>query len=270
LGKKSWEIVTLPAVGPKARVIVDLMGDLEVVTSAERHDLDEQAEAAFRPIWPEFIFHDPLASEYIGRVEDYFPFYDVMVLDDGDVVAGGWGVPLRWDGTAQALPDRGYDGAMISAVSGHENSVPADTLCVMAAAVRTDRQGGGLAGQVLTALRERAAATGLQRVIAPVRPALKSRYPLTPMENFARWTRDDGLHIDAWIRTHQRLGASILGPAPRSMVIIGAVAEWEQWTGMAFPDSGRYVVPDALDLVDIDRDEDRGTYVEPNLWMRHL
>jgi hypothetical protein len=28
------------------------------------------------------------------------------------------------------------------------------------------------------------------------------------MESFARWTRSDGLHIDPWIRTHQRLGAS--------------------------------------------------------------
>ena len=31
-----------------------------------------------------------------------------------------------------------------------------------------------------------------------------------------------------------------------------------------------YVVPDALDLVDIDREADRGVYRETNLWMRHL
>ena len=39
---------------------------------------------------------------------------------------------------------------------------------------------------------------------------------------------------------------------------------------MAFPASGRYVVPDALDLVDIDREHDRGTYPETNLWMQPL
>jgi hypothetical protein len=38
---------------------------------------------------------------------------------------------------------------------------------------------------------------------------------------------------------------------------------------MVFPETGLYVVPDALDLVQIDREHDRGTYVEPNLWMRH-
>jgi GNAT superfamily N-acetyltransferase len=245
------------------------MGDIEVVTTADRHDLDEQTRDALRSVWPEFIFHDPVADEYIGRVETYFPHYDVLLLDDGQVVAGSWGVPIRWDAAVAALPD-GYDGALASAVTGHENSVPADTLCIMAAAVKADRQGGGLAGKALAVLRERAIAAGLDRVVAPVRPALKSRYPLTPMESFARWTRSDGLHIDPWIRTHQRLGASILAPAPRAMVIIGTVAEWESWAAMAFPETGQYVVPDALDLVTIDREQDRGTYAETNLWMRHV
>ncbi|MGH7666059.1 MAG: hypothetical protein ACREN1_01920 [Candidatus Dormibacteria bacterium] len=53
------------------------------------------------------------------------------------------------------------------------------------------------------------------------------------------------------------------------MVITGTVAEWEGWAAMVFPEAGRYVVPGALDLVEIDRAGDRGTYVEPNLWMRH-
>jgi hypothetical protein len=245
------------------------MHQMEIVTTAERHDLDDEARAAFRGGWPEFIFHDPVSGQYIGRVEALFPQYDVLLLDDGAVVAGGWGVPIRWDSTIEALPD-GYDGAMVEAVTGHENGPFPDTLSVMAAAVKPGRQGTGLAGQVLTALRERATTAGLQRVIAPVRPALKSRYPLTPMDQFAQWSRSDGLHIDPWIRTHQRLGATVLAPAPRSMIITGTVPEWEDWAKMAFPQTGQYVVPEALDLVDIDREQDRGTYAETNLWMRHL
>ena len=247
-----------------------MMSELEIVTTADRHDLDDEARAAFRQNWPEFIFHDPVAAQHIGRVETYFPGYDVLLLDDGAVVAGGWGVALSWDGTVAGLPDGGYDGALIAAVTGHEKSVPPDTLCIMAAAVRRDRQGGGLAGRALMALRDRATSAGLLRVIAPVRPSLKTRYPLTPMDRFARWDRGDGLHLDPWIRTHQRLGATILGPAPESMIIEGTVAEWEEWAGMAFPESGRYVVPEALDLVEIDREQDAGTYAETNLWMRHL
>ena len=245
------------------------MAEIEIVTTADRRDLDDQVRAALRGVWPEFIFHDALVAAYIERVEAYFPRYDVLVLARGEVVAGGWGVPLLWNATAAGLPD-GYDGAMVRAVEGHEDSVEPDTLCVMAAAVKPGHQGTGLAGQVLTALRERAVSGGLRRVIAPVRPALKARYPLTPMSQFARWARGDGLHLDPWIRTHQRLGARILRPAPRSMLITGTVAEWEDWAQMAFPQTGRYVVPDALDLVRIDRAADLGTYAETNLWMRHL
>lgn len=89
------------------------------------------------------------------------------------------------------------------------------------------------------------------------------------METFASWRRDDGEHLDPWIRVHERLGAEVLGVAARSMVISGSVDEWEKWTGMLFPDSGSYVVRGALDLVKIDRVADVGLYIEPNLWMLH-
>jgi hypothetical protein len=64
--------------------------------------------------------------------------------------------------------------------------------------------------------------------------------------------------------------AWILRPARRSMIITGTVAEWEDWTRMAFQQTGRYVVAEALDLVHIGRAADRGTCAETNLWMRHL
>jgi hypothetical protein len=71
------------------------------------------------------------------------------------------------------------------------------------------------------------------------------------------------------MRVHWRLGAEILKPAPHSMVIAGSVAEWEEWTGMHFPESGSYVVPGALQPITIDRERDSGLYHDPNVWMRH-
>lgn len=241
---------------------------LSIVTSSERPDLKSQAKSALRGGWPDFVLRDPLSNTYRDRVEAYFARFDVLLVEDGEVLADGRAVALRWDGTIATLP-AGYDGALVDAVTEHEASVEPDTLCIMAATVRPDRTGGGLAGKVLSALRDRAAEAGLRHVIAPVRPALKARYPLASMSDFAHWTRGDGLHLDPWIRTHQRLGATVLAPAPRSMVVSGTVAEWEKWTAMAFPQTGRYVVADALDLVEIDRERDRGVYAETNLWMQH-
>jgi len=242
--------------------------EIAIVTTGERPDLDGQVRAAFRAVWPEFIFHDPVSGEYLERVEAYFPHLDILLVDRGEVVAGGWGVPITWKGAIASLPD-GYDGALVRSVTGHETGIQPDTLSVMAAAVRADRPGRGLASQVPTALRQRASSLGLTRMLAPVRPTLKSRYPLTPTAEFAKWVRTDGQHLDPWVRTDQRLGAAILAPAPRSMVITGQVSEGESWAEMALPQSGLYVVPGGLDLVEIDREADRGTDAETNLWMRH-
>lgn len=230
--------------------------------------MHEQSNAALLADWPEYVLRDRHAETLMPLAWRYFPQWDLRLLEDDTVAAGGWAVPLRWDGDPDSLPS-GYDGALAAAVAGHESGLVADTMCVMAVAVRPDRQKAGLAGQVITALRDRAREARLPRVIVPVRPALKSWYPLTPMSRFALWTRADGLHLDGWIRTHQRLGAQILCDAPRSMVVEGTVAQWEAWAKMAFPETARYVVPGALDLVDIDTSRDRGTYLETNLWMRH-
>jgi hypothetical protein len=136
------------------------MADIEVVTTGERHDLDDEARAAFRPAWPESIFHDPVVPRYIERVEQYFPYYDVTLLDDGHVVAGAWAVPLRWNGQADGLPQRGFDSALINSVTEHENGEPPDTLCMMAAAVRPEptrkpTSGSGTSDQGLTAVARR-------------------------------------------------------------------------------------------------------------------
>ncbi|MGK3204649.1 GNAT family N-acetyltransferase [Amycolatopsis mongoliensis] len=244
------------------------MRKLKIVTTAENRDLKAGAVASLRAAWPEFVLHDAVSGAHREAAEQYFPEFDVLLVDDGEVLASAVAVTLHWDGEADTLPD-GYDGALVAAVTGYEGQVEPDTLCIMSATVRPDHSGGGLAGQVLTALRERAADAGLQRVIVPVRPTLKASYPLTSMADFLRWTREDGLHLDPWIRTHQRLGANIVAPVPRSMVVSGTIAQWEQWTGMAFPQTGRYVVPGALDLVDIDRERDLGMYEEWNVWMQH-
>jgi hypothetical protein len=71
------------------------------------------------------------------------------------------------------------------------------------------------------------------------------------------------------MRVHSRLGATIEGVCEASNVVEGTVADWEGWTGMAFPDGGDYVVPGALVPVTIDRERDVGRLAEPNVWMRH-
>ena len=104
-------------------------------------------------------------------------------------------------------------------------------------------------------------------MIAPVRPSWKERYPLTPIERYASWRRDDGLAFDPWIRVHERIGGEILKPEPESLRITGTVAEWEGWTGILYPEPGEYVFPRGLAALTVE--DGKGRYWEPNVWMRH-
>jgi RimJ/RimL family protein N-acetyltransferase len=135
--------------------------------------------------------------------------------------------------------------------------------------VREDHLGRGLSGACIRAMAEVVAARGAADLVAPVRPTLKHRYPLIPMERYADWRRPDGAPFDPWLRAHERAGGKRLGVAPAAMTVVGTVAEWETWTEMAFPSSGEFVVPGGLVPVDIDVERDEGRYEEPGCWMRH-
>jgi hypothetical protein len=53
------------------------------------------------------------------------------------------------------------------------------------------------------------------------------------------------------------------------MSISGTVSDWEKWTGLLFPDSGDYIVDKALIPISVDKKNDIGTYIEPNVWIIH-
>lgn len=228
----------------------------------------EQLDRLFAGGWPEFIFHDQETKRHIGRVRELFADLELVLLDGDEPVAAGWAVPLCWDGEVSDLP-AGYNDSLARALAAYDAGRTPDTHAVLAAQVHPGRQGAGLAAKLLTALCEDAARRGRTRVICPVRPTHKARYPLTPIERYQAWTRPDGLPQDPWLRTHVRMGARVLAAAPRSQVITGSVAEWESWTGLALPDSGDYVIPDGLSTLRVDREADTGVYAEPNVWVRH-
>jgi len=192
------------------------------------------------------------------------PDFQFHVLDGDHVVARARTLPLRWDGTVEDLPD-GIDGAMIR---GFEEG-GADVLCALLIAVPSTLRGTGASRLALAGMVQLARRHGLASLIAPVRPSWKDRYPLAAIERYAAWRRDDGFLFDPWLRIHERAGGTILKPEPRSLRITGTVAEWEEWTELAFPETGEYVFPGGLATVAIDREADVGRYWEPNVWMLH-
>lgn len=233
---------------------------------SERPDLGERATLFGDEIWPEYNLHGDVTNRCWRRLRLEFPEYQFVLYDEeaDEILAEGHTLPVPWDGSAGGLPD-GFDGIFDRAF-GDE---PKTALAAMAAEIRPAFQGGGLAVRLLELMRDVARSHGLGAVIAAVRPSLKERYPLVAIEDYMEWSRPDGLPFDPWLRVHARIGGRMLRPEPRSLRITGTVAEWEDWTQMAFPVSGSYVFPRGLALVSIDREADVGLYHEPNVWVAH-
>jgi GNAT superfamily N-acetyltransferase len=203
-----------------------------------------------------------LATELAG-------FQALLVDREKDELAAlGVSIPFAWDGTLAGLP-AGWDAVVEQGVGDLDEGRRPTALSALSVTVAPDRRGQGLSRLVVRGLKAAATRAGLGALLAPVRPSGKSAYPLTPMERYVRWARPDGAPFDPWLRTHWRLGGEVLGVCPASMEITAEVATWEAWTGLAFPETGPYVVPGALVPVAIDRERDLGRYLEPNVWLRH-
>jgi len=221
--------------------------------------------------WEEFMQHDLVAYQHFGRLYDTFLDYQLAVCDeDGTVVARALSIPIRWDGNDESLPNTGWNWALINGVETHESGESPTSVSAIEISIVPEHRGKGLSRIALQAMKDSAKSKGFDSVVAPVRPSLKHRYPLTPIENYVRWTQPDSdAPFDPWLRVHWRDGARLVSVATKSMEIRGTIAEWERWTEMRFPESGAYIVPSALVPVEIDHESDEGFYFEPNVWMVH-
>jgi hypothetical protein len=240
-----------------------------VHTAAERPDLWERGISS-ESVWPEYNLHGDVLNQWWRYLDEEIPDFQFVLYDkaEDEVVAEGHTGPLWWDGVDETLPG-GIDEAIEQIFALVRANKPVNTLCALAAESPREGRARGLAVQILEAMRAIAERQGLKHMVAPVRPSLKERYPMTDIGRYIRWRREDGQLFDPWMRVHERLGARVATPLPKSLQITGSVAEWEGWTQMAFPESGDYVFPEGLAPVRIDRSADRGAYWEPNVWMVH-
>jgi hypothetical protein len=240
-------------------------------TLRDRPELEDEFERLSKEGWPTFMRQrDELGlGHYWPKLFGDFADWQFFVCDSFDrVVAGGHTVPFVWAGTPDDLPENVVS-ILERAVSARGEQRRPTALCALGALVGTEQRGQGLSRVILETMRSMAAHWKFDTLVAPVRPTLKSAYPLTPMERYVRWTDGEGLPLDPWMRVHARVGGEVVQVMPRAMVIAGPVRQWESWTDMRFPDTGSYVVPGALQPVLIDRELDEGRYEDPNVWMIH-
>jgi len=238
-----------------------------IYSLADRPELAPQIEALSAQCWPEFLLHGNI--HHWDLLFDLFAPYQLLFCEPADtVIAVGHTVPLVWAHTRADLPAT-MDDILVRAEQAHRDGQAPNTFSALAAMVSPQQRGQNLSRAILLEMKSMARRHACRSLIAPVRPTLKSQYPLATMQRYVDWKLPDGAPFDPWLRVHWRLGAQTLQVAPNTLTVEGTLKDWEQWTGMIFPDSGPYVVPGALEPVVMDHEHDRGRYEDPNVWMRH-
>lgn len=246
--------------------------EVEVTTLADRPELIDGAFAI--PYGPEagaFMQGDLAALLTRGsRLARRWADFVIVVAMDGTPVARGVSVPFAADADErEPYPAGGWDQVAVWAAEDAMDGTRVDTVCALEIAVHPEYQRRGLSGVALGALKDNARARGFSRLVAPVRPPAKANEPCTPMDSYARRTREDGLPSDSWLRVHVRHGGQVITVAPCSATVQAPLSQWRQWTGLPFDRDGEVIVPGALAPVLVSTLLDVAVYVEPNVWVLH-
>jgi GNAT superfamily N-acetyltransferase len=245
---------------------------LDIFTLRERPDLRPLIFASdLQSVWPEFLRHDAAARLYFApSIFERYLDYAFAGVVDGKVVARAFSVPFAFNTEDRAeLPDGGWDEVIRWAHDDSMTGRAPTTLSALEISMLPEARGAGNSLALLSAMKACAKARGFAELFAPVRPNQKHLQPHTPMRDYVRNLRPDGLPIDSWLRTHLRAGGKLVKIAPYAMTIVGSLADWSGWTGMPFDRSGEMSVPGALVPVMVSLEQDYAVYVEPNVWVRH-
>ena len=243
----------------------------QIISPSDLPDYRARAGAIAEASWPEFMLHDPVADEHWHELFDRFTDYQFALLDtETDCMAAmANSLPFFWDRPLDELPEGGWDWVFLKAVEDHKQGVAPNIQSAIQINIHPDYQSQGLSSRMVQAMRAIGQSKGFQHLVAPVRPNQKSKYPLISIDDYITWTNSEGLPFDAWLRVHARAGARVIKPCHESMIICGTRLKWEEWTGMKFPQSGRYHIPGALTPIEIKIEKDEGVYIEPNVWVVH-
>ena len=242
----------------------------QIITSRQNPELLDKTHRKIGREWPEFMLNDPVANLLDNCYTDLPDYQFILIGEDQETpVALGNSIPIAWHDAVENLPENGWDWALQKGIDDFYSGNKPNLLCALQIVVFGNNRGKGISSHAVEAMRQIGIKHGLNKLIAPVRPSRKSEFPELPIDEYILKSNGLGFPYDPWLRVHVKIGAKIIKPCHHAMRITGTIAEWENWTGIKFAESGRYVIPGALVPVEINLENNLGIYIEPNVWMVH-
>jgi GNAT superfamily N-acetyltransferase len=219
--------------------------------------------------WPEFMQHDEIVGKNWHFLYERYPEFQYAVFDNKEIIGIGNTIPVHWDKPFEQLPDTGLDWAFEKANKDYQSQIDPNLIIAVQILINKDYRGKGISFEMVKIMKELAYNCNFKNIALPIRPTLKYKFPLIPMQDYIQWKNEDDEAFDPWIRVHLKKRGRIVGVCNCSMNITGTIKEWEEWTGLKFPGSGNYIIKGALAEISINKELDKGIYLEPNVWMIH-
>lgn len=220
-------------------------------------------------MWAKFMQEDPISNKYWSEFHEIYDEFQLYIAEGNRFIARIKSLPIRFDGDLLELPLQGWDWVIENSIDIYHKGIEPNMVSAIEITFLPEYRGQGLSTVALNLMKLNAKRHGFDTLLAPVRPNQKHQFPLIPMQEYITWRRSDGLLYDAWLRVHERAGGEIIRVASESMRIPGTKADWETWTGLDFPATGDYIVPQALNPIHMDIEANQAVYIEPNVWILH-
>jgi hypothetical protein len=160
------------------------MSPYTLIPFTERPDLEDASYDLNGLVWPPFMLEDLVANQYWSHLFRDFPEYQFAIFDGEKPIAFGNSLPLTWEGNPDELPAKGWDWALARGFADRAEGKTPTIQSALSITIHPDYQGKGLSHEMVKAMRQIVHDHSLRALIAPVRPSLKARYPLIPIENY--------------------------------------------------------------------------------------
>jgi hypothetical protein len=240
-----------------------------VVSFKERPDLYDIQEEICHKAFPTFLYGSEAAVKTWDKMIEYYEEYQLLLLH-GDKIACVFNcMPMNLDFSDEELPEEAFYWGLEKGIKDFEDGKKIDAAMGVQIIIPKEYQGKGISSIAVAEIKKMCAKMGIRKLIIPIRPTLKSKFPINDIDNYIKWKNEKGLPFDPWLRVHVKQGGKIIKTCKKALEIKGTIGKWETWTNMKFPESDWYVVEGALCPIYINKENNLGIYNEPNVWVSY-
>ena len=150
----------------------------KVVNFKERPDLYDLQNDICGKAFPVFLYYSDIASKYWEKMIAYYKEYQLLLLEEDHIIAVINCMPMNLDIADEELPEEAFNWGFEKGIKDFESGKEINAVMGIQIVIPEEYQGKGISSIAVEELKNMCVIMGIKRLIIPLRPTLKSKYPL--------------------------------------------------------------------------------------------